>query len=150
MTNWLAQQPGSWFDLQALRNCAYEKGDDIRMCKKTLLQKAQFEYGVPAQYGWACRKLEGWVITKKLSAIAINQGAGTIKDSEENAYIFPVDFSPKDVDENSFFWVNGRFYQVELVYACPHRHDVMLYYQYRLIETDQTIDADINSVGGLA
>lgn len=146
MTNWFAQQPKSWFDLQALRNCAYEKGDDIRFCKKILVQEAQPEYGVPAEYGWGCRKLEGWVITVKLSAIAINQGAGSIKDSEENAYIFPIDFSPKEVDENTYFWVNGRFYQVELVYVCPHRHDVILYCQYRLIETSETIDADVDSV----
>jgi hypothetical protein len=150
MPDWLAQQPKSWFYLKALRDCAREKGDDIRICKKTLVQKAQPEYGVPAEYGWTCRKLEGWVITVKLSAITINQGAGSIKDSEENAYIFPIDFSPKEVDENTYFWVNRRFYQVELVYVCPHRHDVILYYQYRLIETDETLDADIGSATPLS
>jgi len=145
MTNWLAQQPKSWFYLEALRNCAREKGDDIRMCKRSLVQESQPEYGVPAEYGWVCRPLEGWVITKKLSAIAINQGAGAIKDSEENAYIFPIDFSLKDIDESTYFWVNTRFYQVELIYVCPHRHDVILYYQFRLIETDETIDEAISS-----
>jgi hypothetical protein len=145
MTNWLAQQPKSWFDLQAIRNCAREKGDDIRLCKKALVQKAQPEYGVPAEYGWVCRKLEGWVIPVKLSAIAINQGAASIKDSEDRAYIIPINFSPKDVDENTYFWVNRRFYQVELVYIEPHRQAVFLYYQYRLIETDETLDADIES-----
>jgi hypothetical protein len=146
MDTWFAHQPNSWFDLKALRDCAYEKGDDLRMCKKGLIQEARPEYGVPAEYGWSCRKLEGWVVSVKLSAIAINQGAGTVKDSEENAYIFPINFSPKEVDETTYFWVNGRFSQVELVYVCPHRHNVILYYQYRLIETNKTIDADINSI----
>jgi len=146
MSNWLAQQSKSWFDLQALRDCAYEKGDDIRICKKGITEKAQPEYGAAAVYGWTCRKLEGWTITTKLSAIAINQGTGSIKDSEESAYIFPINFSPKDVDENTFFWVNGRFYQVELIHVEPHRTKVTLYYQYRLIETSETIDTDIDSV----
>jgi len=144
MSDWLAQQPNSWFDLQALRDCAKEKGDDIRLCKKALVREAQFQYGVPAQYGWACRKLEGWIIPEKLSIINANQGSANIKDSQERAYIFPIDFSPKDVDENTFFWVNGRIHQVELVYIEPHRTDIILYYQYKLIETSKTIDIDID------
>jgi hypothetical protein len=121
--------PRLWFDQGEFARLTEEYGQSIDLCKRTVVVQVQTDYGIPEKRDFQCRRLVGYAIADRKSVIVTN--AGNVNREDWRAYIQPIDFSPEDVDENTFLRVNGTYYQMELVQAHLQRGQP-LQYEYRL------------------
>jgi hypothetical protein len=128
-----------WFDQQAFINASLEQNDIIEVCQLKRTQPANPAYGIPEEKEWVCQRVNGYTIVEEMSTIATNEGASLIKDSKEMVYIFPGDFDPSKVNENTYFKIKGRLSQVSLIKTFLHRGETILY-KYQVEETSLSVD----------
>lgn len=129
----------SWFDQQAFVDASKEQGQEIEICLSWIAESADAAYGIPQKKEWTCKPLNGYSVIEKMSVIATNSGTNAIKDSKEIVYVFPGDFDPSEVNENTYFKIRGRLSQISLIDTIIHRGTTILY-KYQVNETSLTVD----------
>ncbi|QLE46401.1 hypothetical protein FD723_40020 (plasmid) [Nostoc sp. C052] len=128
-----------WFDQQAFIDASKEQGGTLEICSMQITQPSDAFYGIPEQKEWTCKPLSGYSITEKMSLVATNNGTSAIKDSKEIVYVFPDNFNPAMVNENTYFKVKGRLSQITLIDTIVHRGTTILY-KYQVEETSLSVD----------
>lgn len=121
-------------------------GQDIRLCEKALLTEGNPSYGIPPQYGYTCRKVEGHINPNKEKKIVVDGGKTTyMSQPYAQAWLIPQpNFDPKKITPETYLWFQGLTYQLEQDKVITHC-GVDIFFVYGLRETVNTISLKFES-----
>lgn len=114
-------------------------GQDIRLCEKTILSEGNPAYGIPPQYGYSCRKIDGHVNPNKEKKVVVEGGSTTyLNQPYSQVWIMPqANFNPKEITPETYLWFQGDTYQLEQEKTITHC-GVDIFYVYGLRKTTLT------------
>lgn len=128
-----------FYDLQAFLDCQAEVGHDIRLCTKAELTPANPTFGIPAQYGYTCFKVQGHIqITQDRQIATDGTTTGKTTNMIGTAWLQPQEgFNPDAIAGDTLLWFQNHVYQLELMQKITHRGADM-YFKYSLKRTTTT------------
>lgn len=133
-----------WYNFQAFAQLVIDKGDLLKLYTRQVGRSNLTQYAIADQISFNERIVMGYVIWENISQIVVS--SQVVRQGSYVAYILPkfkykgknIIFSETDIDENTFVFYQGKYYQME--FKDRFFYQVPILYKFHLSETSKTFN----------